>query len=211
MANFITELFQGEPHSLVEVEEALEVARINKMDFMALLKEHHDYLEESINIIMSKDATDTDKQVNLIRFFRLVEMHGKAEEETLYVHLRFNREREARLEGYGGQDEHDLAFQLEDELLRMGYLTTWNEEIAAKAKVVAVLVKNHIKEEESTMFPIALKDLNVSEIEVMRDDYVRKCKTYLSEFKTTANGNVDRSRRDGVVHGLDRDLDLNSL
>ncbi len=206
MSNFMKDLFHGEPRSLMEVEEALEVARVEKKDFFSVLKEHHQYLSESINVVTSKTATDTDKQVNLIRFFRLVEMHGKAEEETLYVHLRFNRDREARLEGYAGQDEHDLAFQLEDELLKMNYLTVWNEEIAAKAIVVANLVKAHMKEEETQMFLIAQKDMNASEIEVLREEYINKCKTYLGEFKTAPNGNLERLSR--TTAG---ELDLNSL
>lgn len=209
MSNFFTELFQTEPHTLMEVEESLESAQQEETDFISLIKEHHNYIRESIHVILNKNSNNTDKQINLIRFFRLLEMHGKAEEETLYVHLRFNRKKEARLEGYGGQDEHDLAFQLEDELLEMGYLTQWNEEIEAKARVVATLMQTHLQEEESKMFRVAQKDMNATEMEVMRDDYVRKCRSYLSEFKTTPNGNLDRIMRIGSKD--EAELDLNSL
>jgi hemerythrin-like domain-containing protein len=186
MATFIQNLMGSQPHSLETIRDSLGKAFDNDTDFIALLKEHHDYLEESISVLMDNDATDADKQSHLIRFFRLLEMHGKSEQETLYISLKKNKEKEARLEGFGGQDEHDVAFQLEEELLAMGYLNDWNEEIAAKGKVVAGLVQKHIKEEESEMFPIAQNDIDESELEMLRDQYVTKCKTYLDESAVSA-------------------------
>lgn len=176
----------SEPHSIDEIRHSLDTDFVNEKEFLSILKEHHEYLKESISVLMSQDASDLKKQKHLRRFFRLVEMHGKAEEETLYEHLKQNTEVEARLEGLGGRDEHDLAFQLEDELLDMGYETTWDEEIAAKAKVVAVLVKNHIADEESNMFPIAQKDLGENELKHLSDIYLRKCKNYLEESQETS-------------------------
>ena len=186
MATFIQKLMGSEPHSLEAIRDSLDKSFENDTDFIALLKEHHGYLEESISVLMDKDASDSYKQSHLIRFFRLVEMHGKAEQETLYISLKKNSEKEARLEGFGGQDEHDVVFQLEDELLAMGYLNDWTEEIAAKGKVAAGLMQNHIKEEESEMFPIAQNDIDESELEMLRDQYITKCKTYLDESAVSA-------------------------
>lgn len=168
-----------EPHTIHEVRSSIDIDAQKETGLLALLKEHHDYIKESIQVIMDATASIPDKRAHLNRFFSLVEMHGKAEQETLYIHLQQNIEEEARLEGLYGQDEHDIAFQLRDELLLMNYKTQWNDEIAAKAKVVATLLKNHIKEEESIMFPIAKKDLSDDEMEQMRIDYISKCRTYL--------------------------------
>ncbi|MBC7427932.1 MAG: hemerythrin domain-containing protein [Bacteriovorax sp.] len=179
MANFFKEMARTGPHSLEEVRLSLDTDLADHKQFIPLLKEHHDFLEESISVLIDKEATDFQKQEHLERFFRLVEMHGKAEQEVLYNHLKANPEKEARLEGFAGQDEHDLAFQLEAELTGMGYKTQWTEEIAAKAKVVAGLVKNHIKEEESTMFLIAVENMTEEEMEDMRDAYIQKCIGYL--------------------------------
>ena len=194
MGNFLKSLMGSEPHSLESIRDSLEKSFMNDTDFISLLKEHHDYLQESISVLMDKDATDADKQSHLIRFFRLVEMHGKAEQETLYMSLKKNGEKEARLEGFGGQDEHDVAFQLEEELLAMGYLSDWNEEIAAKGKVAASLMFNHINEEESDMFPIAQNDIDEAELENMRDQYITKCKTYL-DASAVSEGQRDLNAR----------------
>ena len=179
MANFFKELVRVEPHTLDEIRVSLDVDKADHKQFIPLLKEHHDYLAESISVLMDKDTTDFQKQEHLERFFRLLEMHGKAEEEVLYTNLQINPEKEVRLEGFSGLDEHDIAFQLEDELTGMGYKTEWTEEIAAKAKVVAGLVKNHIKEEEATMFPLAESHMTEEELEQMRDAYIQKCLAYL--------------------------------
>ncbi len=179
MENVFQKLGITEPHNLQQVRSSIDTDAQQETGLISMLKEHHGYLEESIQVIMDPKASIPDKRAHLNRFFNLVEMHGKAEQETLYVHLQQNTEEEARLEGLSGQDEHEIAFQLRDELVAMNYKTQWNDEIAAKAKVAATLVKNHIKEEESIMFPIAKKDLSDEELEQMRLDYIAKCRLYL--------------------------------
>lgn len=179
MANFFKEMVRTEPHSLEEIRASLDKDLADHKQFVPLLREHHDYLRESISVLMDTDTTDFQKQEHLERFFKLVEMHGKAEQEVLYNHLKANDAREVRLEGFSGQDEHDIAFQLETELTGMGYKTKWNEEIEAKAKVVAGLLKNHLKEEENVMFPIAESHMTEEELEDMRDSYIQKCIGYL--------------------------------
>lgn len=186
MANFVKEILRTEAHSLEEIRVALDDAEKVHKQFVPLLKEHHDYLLESIAAITDKDSTDLQKQDHLERFFRLVHMHGKAEQEVLYAHLKGSDEKEARLAGFAGQDEHDLAFLMESELLEMGYKSNWNEQIEAKAKVVAGLLKNHIKEEESLMFPIAEANMTEEELEDMRDAYIQKCIGYLINDRAQA-------------------------
>lgn len=179
MENVFEKLGMTGSHTLQEVRASIDTDAQQETGLISLLKEHHDFLKESIQVIMDSKASIPDKREHLSRFFNLLEMHGKAEQETLYVHLQQNTEEEARLEGLSGQDEHDIAFQLRDELLMMNYKTQWNDEIAAKAKVVAGLVKNHLKEEESDMFSIAKNDLTDEEMEQMRLEYIAKCRSYL--------------------------------
>jgi hemerythrin-like domain-containing protein len=181
VTNLFQSFLQGGTHEFSEIRSALDVDVAEEKGFITILKEHHDYIEESIKVLMSKDAPDEDKQNHTLRFFRLVQMHGKAEQETLYASLIESSSADARLEGFGGQDEHDLAFQLENELKMMGYETQWNEEIAAKARVAASLVQNHISEEESEMFAVAREKLSDVSFERMRTEYVTKCREYLDQ------------------------------
>lgn len=181
MTNIFQSFLQGGTHEFSEIRSALDVDVAEDKSFITILKEHHDYIEESIRVLMSKDAPDVDKQNHTLRLFRLVQMHGKAEQETLYENLMESSSLDARLEGFSGQDEHDLAFQLESELKAMGVDTQWNDEIAAKARVAASLVQNHIKEEESEMFAIAREKLSDVAFERMRIDYIAKCRQYLDQ------------------------------
>lgn len=186
MANFFKEIVRTEPHSLEEIRVSLDKDLADHKQFVPLLREHHNYLEESISVLMDTDTTEFQKQEHLERFLQILEMHGKAEQEVLYNHLKANDAREVRLEGFAGQDEHDIAFQLEAELIDMGYKTEWSEEIEAKAKILAGLVKNHIKEEENVMFPIATSHMTEEELEDMRDSYIQKCMGYLINSRAEA-------------------------
>jgi len=186
MSNFFKEMVRAEPHTLDEIRASLDQDLSDHKQLVPLLKEHHNYLEESISFLVDPESTEFEKQEHLERFFRLVEMHAKAEQETLYRHLKENSEKEARVEGFSGQSEHDLVFQLKEELTTMGYKTVWTEEIEAKAKIVAALFKNHIKEEEHTMFTIAESHMTEEELEQLRDAYIQKCIGYFVSDR--ANG-----------------------
>ncbi len=173
--------FEGHPISLQEIRNTLNEVETTEIDFIDLLEKHHDYLEESISVLTDKEASSSEKQAHLNRFIQLLKMHGRAEEETLYKSLKYATEKEARLEGFAGQDEHDVAFQMAQELEEMNFETAWSEEIDAKAKVLASLVQNHIKEEETEMFTIAENAIEPIKMRVVSETYLEKCKAYLDE------------------------------
>ena len=181
MGDFFREMLQTEPRAMDEIRESLDHYAQDELDFFALLREHHADLKDSIVILLSGDADDEEKHTHLLRFFKLLEMHGKAEQETLYVNLKSSVSKDARMEGHAGQDEHDIAFQLEAELEMIGYDRRWSEEIAAKAKVVANLVRSHIEQEEAKVFSVAQKVLSPVHLRSMTRDYLMKCRMYLDE------------------------------
>ena len=178
--NFKT-TFQGDLLSMQEIRQTISEDQKTKSDFIGLLEKHHDFLEESIAVLTDKEASSAEKQVHLTRFIHLLFMHGKAEEETLYQSLKHAEEKEARLEGIAGQDEHDVAFQMAKELKAMDFEVSWSEEIDAKAKVLASLVQNHINEEETEMFTIAENAIAPIKMDVISGFYLEKCKVYLDE------------------------------
>ncbi len=158
---------RGEPHSLAEIVISMEEAKRDLDDFLDLLAEHHAYLRESIIVLLDKEGEHSEKQFHLDRFLTLLEMHGHAEEATLYNCLIRNRSKDARLEGLSGRDEHLLAYQLADELRRAGFENNWSDDVNAKAKVLATLVLNHIKEEEDEMFPTAKREIPSNELKCL--------------------------------------------
>lgn len=175
----IKESIRGDAHTMREVIEGFDRAISENMNIIDIIECHHNYLQESIEVLMDKHADLKDRQTHLGRFLKLFYMHGRAEEETLYHSLLNSTEREARLEGFGGQDEHEIAYQLSDELRDLDYATKWSEEIDAKARVVAALVESHIKEEENEMFSIAEKHISGEEFNSLAAIYIEKCRLYL--------------------------------
>ena len=177
--------------SLDELRDSLKEDQTTPRDFITILEDHHDYLEYSIKILMNPKSELTDKRAHLTRFISLVHMHGHAEEKTLYVSLERNGDKEARVEGFGGQDEHAVAYQIIDQIKALNYLTNWSDELEAKAVRVAGLVKNHIAEEEGQMFKIAQKQLSEQELQTLASEYIQKCHAYLrDETSFTKKGNA---------------------
>lgn len=171
--------FRGEPHSLHEIQDSLRDAEFIETDFMYLLKQHHDFMFESIEIINDKYTEDFEKQWQLERFLHLLSMHSRAEQETLYRKLSMTEDKEAFLMSASGSEEHALALTLSEELYRLNFQDRWTDTIEAKAKVLTLLVSAHIKEEESVIFPLVERCLEENEISDLLSSYINKCEGYL--------------------------------
>ena len=185
--------FNTEPYDLEAVKQSLSQAV--ETGFIRVLEQHHDFLEESIDVLLSKNTLPQEKQLHLVRFLHLIAMHANAEEETLYVGLKNAAEKLARVEGAAAQDEHEIAMQLSDELKEMGFERIWSEAIEAKSHVIAGLVQNHIEEEEREIFKTAENQISDEDLDALRDQYIEKCKTYLDEeMGVLYRSPLDRSR-----------------
>lgn len=172
-------IFDQAPDALQDLRDSIDMAIETPPDFLSLLESHHRFIEDSIKVLTDVRAATADKQFHLARFAALMNMHGHAEEQTLYEALEASSRKDARLEGFGGQDEHDLAYQLLDELDIMDSQNGWSDEIEAKARTVATLVKNHIEEEETVMFKIARRVLERDTLASLGRDYTMKCRDFL--------------------------------
>jgi hemerythrin-like domain-containing protein len=175
MLNF----FRSDAYSIGEIREMLDDSGSKPISIISMITEHHDFLEESIPVLTDKMAPFDEKQRHLTRFLHLLNMHARSEEETLYQALANSDFKDAHLESYAGIEEHELAFQIADELAELSYETIWSEVADAKARVLASLVQNHIDEEESSMFVIAKRDLSHELLLQLGSEYREKCKRYL--------------------------------
>lgn len=144
-----------------------------------LLERHHKILKNAIAVLANRDAETIEKQLNLTLFLNVLAMHAKAEEETLYRELQKAEWMEARIEGIGAQNEHELVYRLASDFERLDYDAYWSEEVDAKAKVLASLVRNHLREEENVLFPLAKRILGEMALVRLADEYVVKCRHYL--------------------------------
>jgi hemerythrin-like domain-containing protein len=187
MLNF----FRSDAYSIWEIREMLDDNESKPVSIISLITDHHDYLEESIPVLTDKLAPFDEKQRHLTRFLHLLNMHARAEEETLYRALANSDFKDAHLESFAGSEEHELAFQIADELAELGYETIWSEVADAKSKVLATLVKNHIDEEESSMFVIAKRDLSHELLLQLGSEYRERYKRYLDAEISGQNRPLD--------------------
>lgn len=160
---------------------------------ITILENHHKYLKEYASILMSTETPAKDKLATATLFFPILSMHAKAEDEVLYHLLQEATNKDVRLEGLRGKDEHELMYELIDELKLMGAETSWSEEIDAKMNVLASLVKNHLKQEDQVVFPMLEKLIPESTLMDLTDDYLDRCKIYLDLAKDDTTLEVSRS------------------
>ncbi len=169
----------SEVNTLQNLKISLDHDLGSQAHLISILEKHHDFLDESLSVLLNPHAYPEDKQLHLTRFIHVINMHGTAEEETLYPELMHSDERAVRLQAFVSQDETDLAFQLAHEVKEMGLEWQWTEEIDAKAKVMAALMKNHLKDEEQILFPMAKRHLDAHTFEKLTPIYLDKCIQYL--------------------------------
>lgn len=151
----------------------------DEVSVISVLEHHHKYLREYMSILTGPDIAVDHKQATLALFLPIFNMHAKAEQDTIYRMLKNSTNREARLEALKASDEHEIAFEIIKELQDLDAQNTWSDEIDAKIRVLAGLIKSHIKEEENILYPMAEKFLTESKLMDLTDDYLEKCKMYL--------------------------------
>lgn len=117
-------------------------------DIIQLILEDHKPLKELIEIMKDTEKHDILERTNAFEEFApLLTVHAKAEERSLYVHMK--SEEDMTEEGLEGDVEHGLADQLVHEIRATEDEDLWS----AKVKVLAELVEHHIEEEEEEQFP----------------------------------------------------------
>lgn len=159
----------------------------DETSIIPIMENHHKYLKESIDIFLDPTIDPTDKMATAKLFFPIFTMHAKAEEEIFYDALKDvtadEVEDELRVYGLKAKDEHAIIFKLMDELKKMECEIYWTQEVEAKFQILSNLLKNHLKEEEQVIFPLAEKHIPESQLLNMSDDYLERCKIYLVDLK----------------------------
>jgi hemerythrin-like domain-containing protein len=120
---------------------------MEKENVIAFIKADHKPLKDAIQILTSESAKPSQKKSALKKFLPELKLHSKAEEFAVYDAVVDLKEVHSKiLEAY---EEHSVADLLADELEGFGYENDFSDELIAKARVLAELVKRHIEEEEN--------------------------------------------------------------
>lgn len=131
-------------------------------DIIYKIKQDHKPLKEYIRIICSEKESDSTKIKTLKSFFKALDLHTKAEEAALYENIvEIEELRDLSLEGF---EEHDLADILVQQLKALNFEKNWSDQVEAKAKVFAEVVKHHIDEEEADLLPELKQMMNKDQL-----------------------------------------------
>ncbi|PIT99273.1 MAG: hypothetical protein COT74_09705 [Bdellovibrionales bacterium CG10_big_fil_rev_8_21_14_0_10_45_34] len=115
-------------------------------DIATLILRDHKPIKELISILKDSDTSFKKKYPAFAEFEGTLTSHAKAEEESLYVHLK--EVDDLRINALEGDTEHAIAEQLIKEVNESeGDEDSW----MAKVKVLAEVVEHHVKEEEKEL------------------------------------------------------------
>ena len=165
----------------------------DETSIISVLEHHHKYLREYMSILTAPDIEAEHKQATLSLFLTIFIMYAKAEQDTFYRLLKEATNRDVRLESLKAFDENEIAFEIIKELKDLDATKSWSEEIDAKIRVLAGLIKGHLKEEQTILYPMAEKFIPESRLMDLTDEYLEKCKMYLDIEMESIQPAVSRS------------------
>lgn len=149
-------------------------------NIITLIIEDHRPLKAGIKVLTAENERESTKKKALKTFLRDLKLHSKAEEQSLYANEEGNKDiRPEILEGY---EEHEVADALALELEASNFETNWTDQIEAKAKVLAELVKHHVQEEENDLLPDTKKSLSPDELVRLGGIYKKRYAALVKEL-----------------------------
>lgn len=137
------------------------------MSILATLAQEHRTFESLLTDLAATSAADGATRLQLFGDLQSqLTAHARAEEEVVYRVLRARcPDEELVLEGY---EEHHIADVLLQELAAA---CPGGRGWAAKARVFEEVLRHHIKEEETGLFPLVSEHCTPAELETMRAEY----------------------------------------
>jgi hemerythrin superfamily protein len=145
-------------------------------EITSLILRDHKPIKELILILKDPEVSFSKKQPAFSEFEQVLTHHAKAEEESLYVHLK--HEDDLRIEGLEGDTEHAIAMQLIEEIKdSRDDEDTW----MAKVKVLAEIVDHHVKEEEKSVLKQVKKEFSNDMRVEIGEMYSKLLKKYREE------------------------------
>lgn len=141
-------------------------AQTKSEDISSLILHDHEVIKKLILVLKDSEVGITKKKSAYVQFEEALSTHAKAEEESLYVHM---KKLEALIvKSYEGDVEHAIASQLMKEI---DSLKNTNDDLwMAKVKVLAEITDHHVKEEEKEVLKEARKEFDLEErVEIGRE------------------------------------------
>ncbi|MBC7419699.1 MAG: hypothetical protein H7328_03130 [Bdellovibrio sp.] len=151
------------------------------LDIFKVLGEQHRDLKMMAQVFNDESCDIYTKQNFLTDFIKLYQRQFNAKKQTLYEVLKDSEESQTLI--FEFMEEFAVAQILIEELQDCEYLSYWNLEISAKAKVLAKVVEDHLCEEETEFFTTAKRVLSSERRLLVGEEFKQKFEAGLKAKK----------------------------
>lgn len=152
---------------------------LNVVDMVLL---DHRFIKECVEVLVSEKAEKNEKLTIGKEFLDVLHKHSHVEREVVYSPL--EPEEEFHFNILEAKVEHGLIDE-KIKLLRprLSHSKTLKDEMEAELKVLAELVKAHIKEEESELLPKMLEEIDEETLKEMGELFMKARKLSVQDLK----------------------------
>jgi len=144
-----------------------------------IIKQHHE-MREYIHVIKHIESTSVEKQRALLDLVSVWIAHSQAEENTLYDEVSFSSEIKPHLDE--AIEEQAIAQIMIEELENLNFRLNWNLIIQVKAKALAEVIEQHLKNDEATYLRMIVELLPQEDLQLLGHEFTR-------QFEATAAHN----------------------
>ena len=136
-------------------------------DAISLLKQDHATLKELLTGLENTTESAVDRRSQLLKQIETeIKIHSRIEEEIFYPAFKDAVESDDEHIYHEALEEHHLVVVVLPEIKAT---TAGSEKFSAKAKVLKDLIEHHAEEEETEMFPKALKVMDIEQLRQIGD------------------------------------------
>ncbi len=145
-----------------------ESSKEQNEDISELILKDHGPIKKLILILKDSEVKIAKKKTAYNDFEKILSLHAKAEEKSLYVHMK--TEDELRIEGLEGDVEHLMADRLMKEISQ---IENDDDLWMAKVKVLSEIVDHHVKEEEKEVLKQVRSEFDSAERIEIGKEYLK--------------------------------------
>jgi hemerythrin-like domain-containing protein len=117
----------------------------------------HNILRGELKSLKDTDLSLHERHAAFNRLQPNLTSHCRREEQVIYAYMKASADAELKPMAYEGLQEHTIVDQLIQE---MNVEKTTSEVWSARAKVLGVLIEDHLNDEEDIVFPLLKKNLD---------------------------------------------------
>jgi len=153
-------------------KRSVKQSHIRDLNIIDIILIDHQYIKECIEILVNEKSSKSHKLEIANGFLTSLKKHSSVEEKVVYLPL--ETEEEFHFNILEAKIEHGIVEEKIKELKpKIAHSKVLKDELEAELKVLAELVKNHLKEEESELLPKMNELLEEETLKLMGSEFMK--------------------------------------